>query len=190
VVNGSTLQEFSPGLAGVPAAQSSVSFVNGQTGLLEYRGIQIEELAQHRSFLETASLLLYDELPAQTELDRLTADVTQHRHSTFPISDLITCLPEHGHPMDALQATVAALGMFYPARHVVDRQGQNWSAVRLVAKVPTIVAAYYRLWRVTSRFRPVMTWIMPATVCTCYPNRCRTRWSRRCWTPASSMPST
>jgi citrate synthase len=147
VVKGSIPQEFSPGLAGVPAAKSSVSFVNGQTGLLEYRGIRIEELAQHSSFLETTYLLLYGELPAQTELDRFTADVTQHRRIKYQISDQNKCLPEHGHPMDALQAVVAALGIFYPARNVLDRQVQYWSAVRLIAKVPTIVAAYYRLRR-------------------------------------------
>ena len=106
------MQELSPGLAGVPAAKSSISFVNGQTGLLEYRGIRVEELAQHSSFLETTYLLLYDELPAQTELDRFTADVTQHRRIKYQIRDLIKCLPEQGHPMDALQAAVAALGMF------------------------------------------------------------------------------
>ena len=147
MVKGSTPQEFSPGLAGVPAAKSSISFVDGQTGLLEYRGIRIEELAQHSSFLETTYLLLYDELPAQTELDRFTVDVTQHRRIKYQIRDLIKCLPEHGHPMDALQAAVAALGMFYPARHVGDRQVQYWSTIRLIAKVPTIVAAYYRLRR-------------------------------------------
>jgi citrate synthase len=146
--------EFSPGLAGVPAAKSSISYVDGQTGLLEYRGIRIEELARHSSFLESTYLLLYDELPSQTELDRFTADVTQHRRIKYQISDLIKCLPEHGHPMDALQAVVAALGMFYPARHVVDRQVQYWSAVRLIAKVPTIVAAYYRLRRGDEQIQP------------------------------------
>ena len=146
--------EFSPGLAGVPAAKSSISFVNGQTGLLEYRGIRIEELAQHSSFLETTYLLLYDELPAQTELDRFTADVTQHRRIKYQITELIKCLPEHGHPMDALQAAVAALGMFYPARHVEDRQVQYWSTIRLIAKVPTIVAAYYRLRRGDEQIQP------------------------------------
>ena len=149
-----TMHEFSPGLAGIPAAKSSVSFVNGQTGLLEYRGIRIEELAQHSSFLETTYLLLYDELPAQTELDRFTADVTQHRRIKYQIRDLIKCLPEHGHPMDALQAAVAALGMFYPARNVVDRQVQYWSTIRLIAKVPTIVAAYYRLRRGDEQIQP------------------------------------
>lgn len=151
---GAVQQKFSPGLAGVPAAKSSISFVNGQTGLLEYRGIRIEELAQHSSFLETTYLLLYDELPSQTELDRFTADLTQHRRIKYQISDQIKCLPDHGHPMDALQATVAALGMFYPARNVVDRQVQYWWTIRLIAKVPTIVAAYYRLRRGDEPIQP------------------------------------
>lgn len=146
-MKGAAPQEFSPGLAGVPDAKSSVSFVAGQTSLLEYWGIRIEELAQHSSFPETTYLLLYNELPAQTELDRFTAEMTQHRRITYQIRDQIKCLPEHGHRMDALQATVAALGMFYPARHMVDRQVQYWSTIRLIAKVPTIVAAYYRLRR-------------------------------------------
>ena len=154
MVKGSTPQEFSPGLAGVPAAKSSISFVDGQTGLLEYRGIRIEELAEHSSFLESTYLLLNGQLPAQTELDRFTADITHHRRIKYQISDLIKCLPEHGHPMDALQAVVAALGMFYPARHVVDRQVQYWSTIRLIAKVPTIVAAYYRLRRGDEPIQP------------------------------------
>ena len=148
------MHELSPGLAGVPAAKSSISFVNGQTGLLEYRGIRIEELAQHSSFLETTYLLLYDELPAQTELDRFTADVTQHRRIKYQITELIKCLPEQGHPMDALQAAVAALGMFYPARNVLDRQVQYWSTIRLIAKIPMIVAAYYRLRRGDEQIQP------------------------------------
>ncbi len=153
-MRGSAAQEFSPGLAGVPAAKSSISFVDGQTGLLEYRGIRIEELAEHSSFLETTSLLLYDRLPAQTERDRFTADVTQHRRIKYRITELIKCLPDHGHPMDALQAAVAALGMFYPARNVLDRQVQYWSTIRLIAKVPTIVAAYYRLRRGDEQIQP------------------------------------
>lgn len=121
-MKGSAMHELSPGLAGVPAAKSSISFVNGQTGLLEYRGIGIEALAAHSSFLETTFLLLYGELPTQGKLAQFVGDVRLHRRIKYRITDLIKCLPEHGHPMDALQAAVAALGMFYPARHVVDRQ--------------------------------------------------------------------
>jgi len=148
------MHEFSPGLAGVPAARSSISFVDGQMGLLEYRGIRIEELAEHSSFLESTYLLLYDQLPTQSQLDRFTADVAQHRRIKYRIRDLIKCLPEHGQPMDALQAAVAALGMFYPASKILDRQVQYWSAVRLIAKVPTIVAAYYRLRRGDEQVQP------------------------------------
>lgn len=146
--------EFSPGLAGVPAAKSSISFVDGQAGVLEYRGIPIEELAERSSFLETSYLLLYDRLPTKTELDRFTTDMVQHRRIKYRIADLIKCLPEHGHPMDALQAAVAALGMFYPARDVSDPEVQYWSAVRLIAKVPTIIAAYYRLRKGDEHLQP------------------------------------
>jgi citrate synthase len=73
--------------------------------------------------------------------------VIHHRRIKFRIIDLLKCLPEQGHPMDALQAAVAALGMFYPGRNVKDVENNYWSAVRLVAKLPTIVAAWARIRR-------------------------------------------
>lgn len=148
------MHDYSPGLAGVPAAKSKISFVDGQTGLLEYRGLRIEELAVRSTFMETTSLLLYDRLPTKAELDRFSTDVVHHRRIKYRISDLIKCLPEHGHPMDALQAAVAALGMFYPARNVLDPDVQYWSTVRLIAKAPTIIAAYYRLRRGDDQIQP------------------------------------
>lgn len=137
--------DFMPGLAGVPAARSAVSDVDGQAGILEYRGIRIEELCRRSSFLETSWLLLFGRLPAHEQLVKFQKDVTCHRRIKYRLVDLIKCLPEHGHPMDALQAAVAALGMFYPGRNVKDVENNYWSAVRLLAKVPTIVAAYARL---------------------------------------------
>ncbi len=137
--------DFMPGLAGVPAAKSGVSDVNGERGILEYRGIRIEDLCAQSSFLETTYLLLFDRLPTRSELAKFVRDITVHRRIKFRIVDLIKCLPEQGHPMDALQAAVAALGMFYPGRNVTDMDNNYWSAVRLVAKLPTIVAAYARL---------------------------------------------
>jgi citrate synthase len=137
--------DFMPGLAGVPAARSKISDVDGQNGILEYRGIRIEELAAKSTFLETAYLLLFSRLPTRLELEKFTADVTRHRRIKFKIIDLIKCLPEQGHPMDALQAAVAALGMFYPGRNVRDQDNNYWSAVRLIAKLPTIVAAFARI---------------------------------------------
>jgi citrate synthase len=137
--------DFMPGLAGVPAARSAVSDVDGRQGVLEYRGVRIEDLCTRSSFLETSYLLLFGRLPSQQELSRFVADVTLHRRIKFRIVDLMKCLPEHGHPMDALQAAVAALGMFYPGRNVRDQDNNYWSAVRLLAKLPTIVAAHARL---------------------------------------------
>ncbi|TLY35926.1 MAG: citrate synthase [Nitrospirae bacterium] len=137
--------DFMPGLAGVPAARSKISDVDGQAGILEYRGIRIEDLAANSTFLETSYLLLFNRLPNGTALDAFTADVMSHRRIKFRITDLIKCLPEHGHPMDALQAAVAALGMFYPGRNVRDTHNNYWSAVRLIAKQPTIVAAFARV---------------------------------------------
>ena len=139
--------DFMPGLAGVPAAKSAISDVDGTRGILEYRGIRVEELCQHSSFLETSYLLLFGRLPNATELTQWVNDVTHHRRIKFRIVDLLKVMPEHGHPMDALQAAVAALGMFYPGRNVKDVENNYWSAVRLIAKLPTIVAAWARLRR-------------------------------------------
>ncbi len=137
--------DFMPGLAGVPAAKSAISDVDGQRGVLEYRGIRVEDLCANSSFLETAYLLLFGHLPTQSQWVRWNEDVTRHRRIKFKIIDLMKCLPEHGHPMDALQAAVAALGMFYPGRNVQNVENNYWSVVRLVAKLPTIVAAWARL---------------------------------------------
>lgn len=139
--------DFMPGLAGVPAATSSISDVDGQRGVLEYRGIRVETLCAESSYLETAYLLLFGHLPSATEFQQWNRDVTHRRRIKFRIVDLLKCLPEQGHPMDALQAAVAALGMFYPGRNVKDVENNYWSAVRLVAKLPTIVAAWARLRR-------------------------------------------
>lgn len=139
--------DFMPGLAGVPAATSSISDVDGQRGILEYRGIRVDTLCSDSSYLETAYLLLFGHLPSKSEFQEWTNDVIHHRRIKFSIIDLMKCLPETGHPMDALQAAVAALGMFYPGRNVKDVENNYWSAVRLVAKLPTIVAAWARLRR-------------------------------------------
>ncbi len=139
--------DFMPGLADVPAARSAISDVDGQKGVLEYRGIRVEDLCRHSSFLEVSFLLIFGHLPTQAELAHFVEDVTHHRRVKFRIVDLIKCLPEQGHPMDALQAAVAALGMFYPGRNVKDIDNNYWSAVRLIAKLPTIVAAHCRVRR-------------------------------------------
>ncbi|MBI3611309.1 MAG: citrate synthase [Nitrospirae bacterium] len=139
------MPDYSPGLAGVPAAKSKISDIDGQKGILEYRGYRIEVLAEKSRFIETAYLLLFGKLPTASELRGFSTDLCAHRRIKYRITDLMKCLPEHGHPMDALQAAVAALGMFYPAKNVKDPEVQYHSAVRLIAKLPPIVAAHARM---------------------------------------------
>src|SRR5438093_6345845 len=116
-----------PGLADVPAAESAISFIDGQRARLEYRGIPAETLARESTFEETSWLLLKGELPTQRELIDFKSQLTNHRRIKYRLIDLMKCLPESGHPMDALQTAVAAMGMFYPARDVSDAQ-INWVA--------------------------------------------------------------
>src|SRR4051812_4784275 len=137
--------EFRPGLADVPVAESAISFIDGKRARLEYRGIAVETLARQSCFEETCWLLLKGDLPTQKQLADFDSALRNHRRIKYKLKDLIKCLPETGHPMDALQASVAAMGMFYPSRDVTNPQS-NWdSAVRLIAKMPTVVAAFHRL---------------------------------------------
>ena len=137
--------ELRPGLADVPVAESAVSFIDGKRARLEYRGIAVETLARESSFEETSYLLLKGDLPTQRQLADFDDQLRHHRRIKYKLKDLIKCLPETGHPMYALQATVAAMGMFYPARDVSNAQS-NWeSCIRLIAKMPTVVAAFHRI---------------------------------------------
>ena len=137
--------ELRPGLADVPVAESAVSFIDGKNARLEYRGIAVETLATESCFEETAYLLLKGDLPTQKQLADFDDELRHHRRIKFRLKDLIKCLPETGHPMYAMQAAVAAMGMFYPSRDVTNAQS-NWeSTVRLVAKLPTVTAAFHRI---------------------------------------------
>ena len=137
-----TVCEYKPGLEGIPAAQSSISYVDGQKGILEYRGIRIEELAEKSTFLETAYLLIWGELPNQEELKAFEHEVLFHRRIKYRIRDMMKCFPESGHPMDALQASAAALGLFYSRRDLHNPVYIRTAAVRLIATIPTMVAAF------------------------------------------------
>jgi citrate synthase len=138
---------YVPGLAGVPAARSSVCFIDGERGLLQYRGYPVGLLADRCSYEEVAYLLLFGDLPTETELSDFKQELANERRLKFRIVDMLKLFPESGHPMDALAATIAAMGMFYPGDHVHDADYRRRSAVRLVAKVPTIVAAFHRIRR-------------------------------------------
>ncbi|WP_199248487.1 citrate synthase [[Phormidium] sp. ETS-05] len=134
--------EFKPGLEGVPVTLSSISYVDGKKGILEYRGIPIEDLAAKSTFLETAYLLIWGQLPTTEELTAFEHEIRYHRRIKYRIRDMMKCFPESGHPMDALQASAAALGLFYSRRALDDPAYIRAAAVRLLAKIPTMVAAF------------------------------------------------
>ncbi len=131
-----------PGLEGIPVTQSSICDIDGQKGHLLYRGYQIEELAQKSSFLETAFLLIWGELPTTSELRNFEAEVQMHRRLSFRVRDMMKCFPASGHPMDALQSSAASLGLFYSRRAIDDPKYVYNAVIRLIAKIPTMIAAF------------------------------------------------
>ncbi|MEL7084788.1 MAG: citrate synthase [Cyanobacteria bacterium P01_G01_bin.4] len=135
---------YKPGLEGVPATSSNISFIDGQQGILEYRGISIQQLAEHASFIETAYLLTFGKLPTRNELDEFDLEIRIHRRVKYRIRDMIKCFPESGHPMDALQTCVAGLGLFYPISDF-DEDYVTGTVARLLAKFPTFVAAFHQM---------------------------------------------
>jgi citrate synthase len=142
---GSSPVPYIPGLDGVPAAKSSICWIDGDQGVLEYRGFPIEALAEKSTFEETSYMLLWEKLPNKAELDKFTRDLQGNRDVRFRLIDLLKSLPDTGHPMEALQASIAALGMYYPDRDPLKAEDRYNSTVRLIAKTPTLVAAFHRL---------------------------------------------
>ncbi len=131
-----------PGLEGIPVTQSSICEIDGTKGKLFYRGYDIGELAQKSSFLETAFLLIWGELPSASELRDFEAEVQMHRRLSFRVRDMMKCFPESGHPMDALQSSAASLGLFYSRRAIDDPKYVYNAVIRLIAKIPTMIAAF------------------------------------------------
>lgn len=135
-------QMLKPGLEGIPVTKSSICDIDGQKGKLLYRGYSIEELAQKSSFLETAFLLIWGELPTKKELNNFEAEVQMHRRLSFRVRDMMKCFPASGHPMDALQSSAASLGLFYSRRAIDDPKYVYNAVIRLIAKIPTMIAAF------------------------------------------------
>ena len=139
--------EYRPGLEDVPAAKSAISYIDGKRARLDYRGIPVEVLAKESCYEETSWLLLKGELPTQRQLAEFDHDLRKRRSLHYRLKELIKCMPATGHPMDALQAGVAAMGMYYPSRNVANAAA-NWDAsLRIIAALPTLVAAFARVRR-------------------------------------------
>jgi len=137
------MSEYLPGLAGVPATKSNISYLDGDVGLLAYRGYRIEELAQKSSFEETTLLLLNGELPTRDELGVFDRQLRNNRIVKYNVRQIMQNLPATGHPMEMLQTAVASLGMFYPSDSSDNNEEYSFSmATKIVARMATIVTMW------------------------------------------------
>ena len=137
--------EYIPGLEKVPAAESSVSYIDGEKGILEYRGIRIEDLAAHSTFEETAYLLLNGRLPTENELAELTQRIARARTLSKDLQSVVKSVPKNAHPMAALQTCVAAVGMVTPHQNIYDEKTREACAIDFIGKFPSLVTAIHRI---------------------------------------------
>ncbi len=133
------------GLRGVTVADTAVSFIDGQQGILIYRGYRIEELAESSSFMETAYLLLNGRLPSKQELDEFDLMVRKERNVPDWIYEALKKLPRKADPMDVLQGSVPLLAMDDPDLHDESREANVRMAARLIARIPAVTAAWHRI---------------------------------------------
>ncbi|MGI8860701.1 MAG: citrate synthase [Rubrobacteraceae bacterium] len=139
------LMTYDPGFTNTASSRSAVTYIDGEKGILEHRGIPIEQLTEHSNFLEVAYLVLYGHLPTQKEYDEWVYDVTHHTYVHEMIKRFMDGFRHDANPMGMLLASVGALSTFYPeAREVNDDYQRYVSAVRLIAKMPTLAAFAYR----------------------------------------------
>jgi citrate synthase len=139
------LMTYDPGFGNTASCKSSITFVDGERGILRYRGHPIQDLAEDYTFLEVAYLILNGELPGETELEQWVWEITHHTIIHENVKELIHGFRYDAHPMGMLVSTVAALSTFYPeARNVEDPETRARQIVRLIAKMPTLAAFAYR----------------------------------------------
>ncbi len=139
------LMVYDPAYMNTASCRSAITFIDGDKGILQYRGYPIDELAEHCTFLEVAYLLLYGELPNRQEYDEWARQITHHTMLHESIKKFMDGFAYDAHPMGILVATVGALSTFYPdARDIHDETSRKLQIYRLVAKMPTLAAFAYR----------------------------------------------
>ncbi|MEJ2483840.1 MAG: citrate synthase [Gemmatimonadota bacterium] len=136
---------YDPGFTNTASCKSAITFIDGEKGILRYRGYPIEQLAEKSNYLEVAYLTLFGELPTKDELDRWTYDVTHHTYLHENMKELMAAFRYDAHPMGRFVSAIAALSTFYPeARDIDDPEIRLKQIQRLVAKVGTVAAFAYR----------------------------------------------
>ena len=142
------------GFKNTGSTESAITFLNGEEGILRYRGYSIEELAEKSTFLEVSFLLIYGELPTDTELEKFTTDISSHTLVHEDVKSILDGYPSKAHPMGVLSSLVSALTAFYPKSLDPNRSKEqiNGTIIRFIAKIPTLAA-----WSFKNRMRqPIM----------------------------------
>jgi citrate synthase len=139
------MMTYDPAFMNTAACRSAITFIDGDKGILEYRGYPIEQLAEKSSYLETAYLLLHGELPTKTQLEQWTFDITHHTILNEKLKLVLDAFRYNAHPMGKFISTISALGTMYPeAKNIFDEECRQKQIQRIIAKVITIAAFGYR----------------------------------------------
>jgi len=139
------LMTYDPAFLNTASCRSAVTYIDGDAGVLQHRGIPIEQLCEKSTFLEVAFLLVYGSLPTKPQLERWTFDITHHTFVHEDIKQHLQGFRYDAHPMGMLLAGVGALSTFYPAaKNIEDHEERYMAAVRMIAKMPTLAAFSFR----------------------------------------------
>jgi citrate synthase len=139
------LMAYDPAFTNTASCRSAITYIDGEAGILQHRGIPIEQLCEQSTFLEVAYLLVFGELPTQAQLERWVFDVTHHTFVHEDIKNLFETFRYDAHPMGMLLSGVGALSTFYPDAKQIDNPEERYmAAIRLIAKMPTLAAFAYR----------------------------------------------
>ena len=134
-----------PGYKNTGACESAITFLNGEKGILQYRGYSIEELAEKADFLEVAYLLIFGELPTKEELEKFHSDIKEQSHVDEDVKKILDGFPKTAHPMGVLSSLTSALVAFNPSSVNVDSEEEMYNAiVRILGKFPVLTAWAYR----------------------------------------------
>jgi citrate synthase len=139
------LMSYDPAFTNTASCRSEITYIDGEAGILEYRGYSIEDLCEHASYLEVAYLLVNGELPTREQLDEWEHEITIHTYVHENVKEFLDGFRYDAHPMGMLEAAVGALSTFYPgAKHIEDPEERYMATIRMIAKVPTLAAFAYR----------------------------------------------
>ncbi|MDX6650681.1 MAG: citrate synthase, partial [Solirubrobacteraceae bacterium] len=139
------LMSYDPAYLNTASCRSAVTFIDGDKGILEYRGYPIEQLAEHSSYLEVAYLLVHGELPTKPQLDQWCHDITIHTFVHENVKAFMQGFRHDAHPMGMLLGSVGALSTFYPdANDIQDPDNRAIQTIRLISKMPTLAAFAFR----------------------------------------------